>query len=119
MWFISAPLGDGNGLEAGRLFMEEKAVQVRHVFVEGYVQGVGYRAFVCRWATRLEVSGWVRNRTDGEVEARVQGAAGDLDALLAEMRRGPRGSEVARLRIVEGDGSDAEQTGAFVVRPTI
>jgi len=99
--------------------MDEKAMQVRHVFVEGYVQGVGYRAFVCRWATRLAVSGWVRNRTNGEVEAWVRGAAGDLDALLAEMRRGPRGSEVARLRIVEGDGNDGEPTGAFVVRQTI
>src|SRR5271165_3765794 len=61
--------GCANGLEAGRLFMGEKVVQVRHVFVEGYVQGVGYRAFVCRWAQRLGVSGWVRNRTNGEVEA--------------------------------------------------
>ncbi len=99
--------------------MDEKAVQVRHVFVEGYVQGVGYRAFVCRWATRLHVSGWVRNRSNGEVEGWFQGAVADLDALLAEMRHGPRGSEVARLRIVEGDGNDAEPTGAFVVRPTI
>jgi acylphosphatase len=99
--------------------MDQNAVQVRHVFVEGYVQGVGYRAFVCRWAARLDVSGWVRNRANGEVEAWVQGAAGDLDALLAEMRRGPRGSEVARLRIVEGDGNDAGPVAAFVVRPTI
>ncbi len=99
--------------------MDEKVVQVRHVFVEGYVQGVGYRAFVCHWAARLDVSGWVRNRANGEVEAWVQGAAGDLDALLAEMRRGPRGSEVARLRIIEGDGNDVGSIGAFVVRTTI
>ncbi len=99
--------------------MDEKVVQVRHVFVEGYVQGVGYRAFVCRWAQRLGVSGWVRNRTNGEVEAWVRGTADALDALMAEMRLGPSGSEIARLRIVEGDGSGEKPTGAFVIRKTI
>ncbi len=99
--------------------MDEKVVQVRHVFVEGYVQGVGYRAFVCRWAQRLGVSGWVRNRTNGEVEAWVRGTADALDALMAEMRLGPSGSEIARLRIVEGDGNGEKPTGAFVIRKTI
>jgi acylphosphatase len=69
--------------------------------VTGRVQGVGYREFVRRCALRLDVSGWVRNRTDGSVEALLQGAAANLDALLAEMRRGPPGSSVTRLCVVE------------------
>jgi acylphosphatase len=99
--------------------MDGKAELVRHVFVEGYVQGVGYRAFVRRWALRLDISGWVRNRAGGEVEALPRGAAADLDALLIEMRRGPSGSEIFRLRIVESDNSEAEPTGEFFIRPTL
>jgi acylphosphatase len=98
--------------------MDGKAVRIRHVFVEGAVQGVGYREFVRRCALRLDVEGWVRNRTDGAVEAHLQGAAANVDALLAEMRRGPPASEVARLRVVECEENGAEKSGGFVVRPT-
>ncbi len=99
--------------------MNKKTLEVRRVLVEGYVQGVGYREFVRRWAVRLGISGWVRNRTDGAVEALVRGRNADLEALLAEMRRGPRGSGVTQLRIVESevDGSDAVDT--FIIRPTL
>ena len=86
--------------------------------VEGFVQGVGYRDFARRAALRLGVSGWVRNRSDGTVEALIAGAPADVEAMLAEMRRGPRGAAVSRLRL--GDPGDADQTktGAFVIRPT-
>ena len=47
---------------------------VRRVVVEGFVQGVGYRVFARRAALRLRISGWVRNRPDGTVEAFVKGA---------------------------------------------
>jgi acylphosphatase len=99
--------------------MDERSPLRRQIFIEGYVQGVGYRSFVRSWALRLKVSGWVRNRTDGAVEALVQGAEADLEALLAEMRRGPLGSEVINLRIVEPDESVFEGTDLFVVRPTL
>jgi acylphosphatase len=99
--------------------MGEKSFQRRQVLVEGYVQGVGYRAFVRSWAIRLNVSGWVRNRTDGAVEALVQGGTDDLEALLAEMRRGPLGSEVISLRIIEADEGGVEGMDIFIVRPTL
>jgi acylphosphatase len=95
-----------------------RQVLVRSVFVEGAVQGVGYREFVRRSALRLDVSGWVRNRTDGSVEALLQGDAANLDALLTEMRRGPPYSAVAGLRVVECEGSEVERIGEFVIRPT-
>ncbi len=99
--------------------MGQEALQVRRVMVEGYVQGVGYREFVRGWAVRLGVSGWVRNRADGAVEALLQGAATDLETLLIEMRKGPRGSEVTRLRLLEGGASDPGEPGGFAVRPTL
>ncbi len=101
--------------------MNQKPPLVRHVFVEGRVQGVGYREFTRRRALRLGISGWVRNRSDGAVEAVVRGAAADVEALLVEMRKGPCGAGVTSLRIVEhkeGE-AEAEETGVFVVGATV
>ena len=53
--------------------MTESCTIVRRVVVEGYVQGVGYREFTRRAALRLGVAGWVRNRSDGAVEALIRG----------------------------------------------
>ena len=90
----------------------------QHVLVEGVVQGVGYREFTRRWALRLNISGWVRNRSDGAVEALVRGAAADVEAIVAQMRHGPPGAEVVSLRIAEREGGDVEEA-VFVVRATL
>lgn len=92
---------------------------VRRVVVEGFVQGIGYRDFVRRAALRHGVSGWVRNRADGSVEALVEGTPADVDAMLAEMRRGPRGAMVKNLRLAEAAVGDGAERGAFVIRPTV
>ena len=52
-----------------------------HVMITGIVQGVGYRAFVERRARSLGVSGWVRNRKDGSVEAVFSGEAATVEAI--------------------------------------
>ena len=98
--------------------MSEVQKLSRRVLVEGFVQGVGYRDFTRRTALRCNVSGWVRNRVDGAVEALARGAPADVEALIAEMRRGPRGATVTSLRLLEpGEGDDAE-SGTFVIRWT-
>ena len=76
------------------------------VIVEGRVQGVGYREFVRRAAARLHVTGWVRNRADGSVEAVIRGGAEQLEALLREMRAGPPLSVVLDLRTQEAEAED-------------
>jgi acylphosphatase len=63
--------------------------------VRGYVQGVGFRAFVRRRALALGLDGYVRNTWDGNVEAVAVGPRGDLEALLEDLRRGPSESEVS------------------------
>jgi acylphosphatase len=62
--------------------------------VTGRVQGVAYRAATVDEATRLGVTGWVRNREDGGVEAVVEGERRQVDALVAWCRRGPPAARV-------------------------
>jgi acylphosphatase len=91
---------------------------VRRVVVEGFVQGVGYREFTRRAADRLKLTGWVRNRTDGAVEALIQGAPADVEALIAEMRLGPRGAGVTALRVLEANDDEDAGSASFIIRPT-
>ena len=98
--------------------MTETGAIVRRVMVEGHVQGVGYREFTRRAALRLGVSGWVRNRFDGAVEALICGPPAAVEALVAEMRSGPRLAEVENLSVIEQDKMPGGDNGAFVIRPT-
>jgi acylphosphatase len=65
--------------------------------IEGRVQGIGYRDWMLREATRLGVHGWVRNRPDGSVQALVAGEEGAVQALLIACRRGPLLARVDRI----------------------
>ena len=65
--------------------------------IRGLVQGVGYRNALHREATRLGLSGWVRNRSDGSVEALVAGPVPALDELIAWARRGPPAARVGEV----------------------
>jgi len=71
----------------------------RRVVVHGFVQGVGFRYAVERAAESRGVAGWVRNRSDGTVEAVFEGESDDVEALVEACRRGPRGAEVDRVDI--------------------
>ena len=71
----------------------------RHVVVQGFVQGVGFRFAVERAANSRGVAGWVKNRTDGAVEAVFEGERDDVAALVDLCRRGPRGAAVERVDV--------------------
>jgi acylphosphatase len=74
----------------------------RRLRIHGQVQGVGYRESMRREAEKLQVSGWVRNRRDGSVEALVCGTEGAIAAITAWARTGPRLSRVERV-LIEND----------------
>jgi acylphosphatase len=76
-------------------------VQRSHVLIYGFVQGVGFRFAVQRAADSRGVSGWVRNRQDGAVEAVFEGEPEDVAALVDFCHRGPRGAEVERVEVEE------------------
>ncbi|MCZ7596343.1 MAG: acylphosphatase [Hyphomicrobium sp.] len=86
-----------------------------HIRIEGRVQGVGYRAFVEMNAADLGLSGWVRNRRDGSVEAVVQGSTPAVADMLELCRNGPPASRVERVEIV---GEGVGVFSGFQVRPT-
>ena len=67
---------------------------LRRVVVRGRVQGVGYRAWVEYQARRLALSGWVRNRRDGSVEAVFEGEASIVANMVASCRQGPGSARV-------------------------
>lgn len=84
---------------------------VLHFLVQGRVQGVGFRWFVHREASELELRGWVRNTEDGDVEVVAAGDAADLAELRANLRRGPRGSRVDHViehYLEESEAADLE-----------
>ena len=84
-----------------------------HVLIRGRVQAVAYRAWTERRANALHLSGWVRNRADGDVEAVFSGSAGAVDAMLAACRDGPRLADVEEVKVI---GPAEPVSGPFTVR---
>jgi acylphosphatase len=70
-----------------------------HVIVEGLVQGVSFRDYTRRQAFILHLTGWVRNLSDGSVEAMLCGADSDITRMLDWLRQGSPRSRVDNLRI--------------------
>ena len=86
---------------------------VLHFLIRGRVQGVGFRWFVHREASELELRGWVRNTEDGDVEVLASGEAEDLKELRSSLQRGPRGSRVDRVIEHVLADSEAKELSSF------
>ncbi len=67
--------------------------------VEGRVQGVWFRESVREHALASVVTGWVRNRTDGSVEAVFEGEAGAVESCVGYCRVGPPGAIVSGIQV--------------------
>lgn len=87
---------------------------IRHLHITGRVQGVGFRYYMQRKAQELGVTGWVRNRRDGGVEALIQGNPEAVETLIAWARRGPQSAVVSGVNIAEASGNYSE----FMTLPT-
>lgn len=84
--------------------LEAGATEVRHLVITGRVQGVGFRYSISMEAARLSISGWVRNRRDGSVEAVVAGSAEQVAAIMNWARRGPPGAQVDHVAVEHAHG---------------
>ena len=87
----------------------------RRLLIRGRVQGVGYRAAARDAAVAHELSGWVRNRADGSVEALVCGAP---DAVAGFVDWAHRGPPAARVDAVFVEPAEPPTAGGFELRPT-
>lgn len=83
------------------------------VLVSGQVQGVSFRVACQRMAWQHGVAGWVRNLSDGRVEAVFEGPAGEVERLLDWARRGPRMAVVADVAV---QPEQPEGLGTFQIR---
>jgi len=90
-------------------------MMTKRLRIHGRVQGVGYRYALVEEAERLGVTGWVRNRRDGSVEALVHGAAKEVEELIAWTRRGPPAARVDEVRI---EPAEEQAPARFELRPT-
>jgi acylphosphatase len=88
-------------------------MRAKRLVISGRVQGVGYRDWMVAEANRLGVSGWVRNRPDGTVEALVYGDIDAVEELLRACRRGPGMAAVSR---IEEDWDDPPDAPGFIRR---
>ncbi|MCP5276891.1 MAG: acylphosphatase [Thiobacillus sp.] len=86
----------------------------RHLVITGRVQGVWYRESMRLEAERLGVTGWVRNRADGAVEAMAHGEDAAVEALIAWAWEGPPAARVVGIEASLAEGSFS----SFERRPT-
>lgn len=70
-----------------------------YIIVNGLVQGVGFRWFVEREANKLELTGYVRNLFNGDVEVEVEGERGLIEDLIKILRVGSRSSHVTDVQV--------------------
>lgn len=80
------------------------------IFILGFVQGVGFRAYVKKNARNLNLKGYVKNLPDQRVEALVQGPKEDIQKLISICEKGTFFSEVKSVQIEWGEIGEKYQT---------
>lgn len=93
--------------------MEQKTIRAR---VYGIVQGVCFREYTRRKADQLALVGWVRNRSDGSVEALISGPPERIDEIVAWLHHGPPQAHVERLEIDSETAPSLPPSPAFQIR---
>lgn len=110
---VPPPAGSRLGpslLPQGRA-VEASAKVAKRVVVTGQVQGVFFRDACRRRAQESEVSGWVRNRSDGAVEAWFEGSPKAVEGMVDWCRDGPRRAAVETVRVEAVDLAEIEGFG--------
>ena len=88
----------------------------KHFYFSGRVQGVGFRYFVLREATRRGIGGWVRNCEDGSVQMLLQGEEQAVQLLLQLIREGTVWIQVENLTVQYPDNDTVGQEREFSIR---
>jgi acylphosphatase len=107
---VANAVSDNGRASPGR----DAMTRVNLLRIAGRVQGVGFRLYMQREARSRGITGWVRNRADGTVEAVVQGTPDAVEAMIAWARRGPPSAAVSDVKVGEASGEYQD----FVTLPT-
>jgi acylphosphatase len=91
------------------------ATRTVHLRITGFVQGVYFRAWAAEHARMRELTGWVRNRRDGAVEALIHGASGNVADMIELFWQGPPDARVDNVEIIQEGGA---APGDFQVLPS-
>jgi acylphosphatase len=92
------------------------ATRTVHLRITGIVQGVCFRAWTAEHARMSGLTGWVRNRRDGAVEALFHGASGDVAEMIELCRQGPPAARVDTIEIIREGGSAPDD---FTILPSV
>lgn len=122
-WVSAVEIADTQGVFDRfelRAAQEERPV-TRRLVVHGHVQGVGFRDALRARAQALELAGWVRNRSDGTVEAIAQGMESRVQSLVDWAHRGPPSARVTRVEVDASvdQGNGGSRYVGFERRPTL
>ncbi|MDO8583325.1 MAG: acylphosphatase [bacterium] len=89
-------------------------MKICHIFISGFVQGVGFRRFVKHHAVKLGLTGWVKNLPDNRVEAAFQGSKEQIEKIISICQKGAFLSEVKDV-VVEWEESSKEAFNSFEI----
>jgi acylphosphatase len=96
--------------------MSNDDITTMNIRIEGDVQGCGFRDFAVREANARKLKGWVRNRSDGSVEAVASGPTKEVEAFIAVCIQGPRSSHVSAVNL---QPVEPPETLGFIRRPSV
>lgn len=88
----------------------------KHLRIYGHVQGVSYRAWSIQTAQQIGLTGWVRNRKDGSVEALAIGDTEGLQRFITACHKGPT---LAKVENIDISDADLEELSDFEFRETV
>lgn len=87
----------------------------RHLKISGRVQGVGFRHFTVQRARELNLTGWVKNLSDGTVETVIEGSKENVDQMIDKLKQGPGSARVEEVREINTD-NESGNFNEFSVR---
>ena len=93
----------------------------KQIFVSGRVQGVFFRDSTRQLATRLKLTGGVRNLADGRVEVQVTGDETMVQELIKWLKIGPKFAKVSTIEVVDLADNilQGQKKGHFEIWPTL
>ena len=87
----------------------------KHLVISGKVQGVGFRYWMENFAINNNISGWVKNKSSGDVEALIVGQEKEVQKLIKQCKIGPSSAAIQNIQINDYD-QDYSKEGFYVLR---